>query len=82
MSSLSAMPDNQSPVKEDLRLDKDGNIAIAEEQEDVRQRIIERLRYWQGEWFINPRGGVPYRTGVFIGRPPPCGSGTIDFVGD
>ena len=28
--------------------------------DSVRARVNQRLSWWQGEWFLNPDGGVPY----------------------
>ena len=66
MRSLSALdPDKTSG--QDIRLDGRGNLAVVTEIEDVRQRVVERLRWFLGEWFLQVRDGVPYRTRVFTG---------------
>ena len=71
MTTLSVMPDNDSaPDAVDLRLDGEGNLALAGEAESVRQRAIERLRFWAAEWFLTPQDGMPYLSTVFRHRTP------------
>ena len=71
MTTISAMPDNDStPDAVDIRLDADGNLAVASEAESVRQRAIERLRFWEAEWFLTPQDGMPYLATVFRYRVP------------
>ena len=50
---------------QDLRLDGRGNLAVVSEIEDVRQRVVQRLRWSLGEWFLRTGDGVPYRQRVF-----------------
>ena len=33
---------------------------VLDGMESVRARVNQRLSWWQGEWFLNPDGGVPY----------------------
>ena len=70
MTTLSVLPPNESPEIEDISLDASGNLEVATEVEDVRQRVVERLRYWFGEWFLAQRDGIPYKTAVFPYRLP------------
>lgn len=37
--------------------------------ESVRQRTIQRLRFWLGTWFLQTTAGVPYLEDVFGFRP-------------
>ena len=66
MRTLSAFEPNQTSGQ-DIRLDGRGNLAVVTEIEDVRQRVVERLRWSLGEWFLQAQDGVPYRTRVFTG---------------
>ena len=50
---------------QDIRLDARGNLAIATGTEDVRQRVVERLRFSLGEWYLSVHDGVPYRSEIF-----------------
>jgi hypothetical protein len=35
----------------------------------VKQKILQRLRYFLGEWFLDRRQGVPYFERVFVENP-------------
>lgn len=35
----------------------------------VRQKILQRLRFFLGEWFLDQRQGVPYFERVFVNAP-------------
>ena len=50
---------------QDIRLDARGNLEIVDGLEDVRQRVLERLRYWLAQWFLRVEDGVPYRPEIF-----------------
>lgn len=66
MRTLSAFAaGDRFALDQDLRLDARGDIAIETGAEDVRQRVIERLRYWRGEWYLASGEGVPYLQEVF-----------------
>ena len=62
--------DSGSP--QDLRVTPRGDLEIVSEREDVRQRVIERLRFWFGQWFLRVQEGIPYRNEVFT-RPISAG---------
>ena len=57
---------------QDLHLDSRGNLAVASDLEDVRQRVVERLRFHSGQWYLDTQGGVPYRQEIFT-RPVSAG---------
>ena len=59
---LSGDPD---ALPQDIQITPQKQIEIARGAEDIRQRVIERLRHWQGEWFMDRNSGVPYMEGVF-----------------
>ena len=52
-------------VTADLHLDSLGNLVMEEGLEAVRQRILQRLRFARGEWFLEPEEGVPYFDVIF-----------------
>ena len=53
---------------QDLRLDGRGNLAVVDGLEDVRQRVVMRLKFLFGEWYQNIGLGMPYRSEIFT-RP-------------
>lgn len=36
------------------------DFAIATGDEEIRQRVIQRLRFFRGEWFLNKAAGTPW----------------------
>ena len=58
-------PGEQSVDGQDLRLTPTGDLALADELESVRQRVIERLQTWAGEWYLDRETGVAYRPEIF-----------------
>lgn len=50
---------------QDIRVDRIGNLLVVDGLEDVRQRVLMRLRWWIGQWFLQVRDGVPYRPEIF-----------------
>lgn len=67
MTTISVFaPDDAAP--QDLRLTPRGDLELADGLEDIRQRVIERLRFWRGEWYLDLTDGVPYLQDVFT-RP-------------
>ncbi len=55
-------------MDQDIHLDDRGDLAIASRVEDVRQRVLEALRFNEGEWYLDRTAGVAYLRDVFI-RP-------------
>ena len=49
----------------DLTLDAKGNIAVVDGIAALQQRVIQRLRFWEKEWFLNYIDGVPYYSEIF-----------------
>ena len=49
----------------DLQLDAAGNLLMVTALEDLRQRVVERLLFWVGEWYLDIADGVSYRTDIF-----------------
>lgn len=52
----------------------DGDVApefiIARGDESIRQRILQRLRFFRGEWFLNKRAGTPWFQRVLVRAAP------------
>lgn len=55
-----------STLNDDLHLDVNGNIATADGLEGLRQKVRQKLRLFQGEWFLDITAGVPYFQDVFV----------------
>lgn len=64
---LSMYP-NGGSGEADLHLDENGNLAIADGIEDVRQRVIQALRFLFGEWFLDTQKGLPWHQEILT-RP-------------
>ena len=54
----------------DISLNTSGDLSIASGKEAIRQAIVQRLRFWHGEWFLNRNDGIPYRENIFRNRRP------------
>ena len=65
-------PGEQAIDGQDIRITATGDLEIVDGLEDVRQRVIERLRFWLGQWFLGVHDGVPYRPEIFQ-RPTSVG---------
>ena len=50
---------------------------IAEDEEALRQRCIQRARLWRGEWFLDTSVGVPYIEEVVRVRPEGLAAGIV-----
>lgn len=57
------------PDTHDLALDQAGNLKLARDAEAIGQHAKQRLKTFQGEWFLDTAAGVPWMTYVFP-RPP------------
>jgi len=56
----------------DIHLDDQGNLSTVSGIEALRQKILQKLRFFQGEWFLNINEGVPYFQQIFA-RPIDAG---------
>ena len=55
-------------ISGDLSLDRHGNLVMEQGLEAVRQRVVQRLHFVRGEWFLSDTEGVPYYQELF-GQP-------------
>lgn len=60
----------------DLKLNSDGDLAIedldlvlVEEDDQVAQNLLIRLRFFKGEWFLNVNDGIPYYQSILVKNP-------------
>jgi len=61
----------------DFTLDASGNLAALEGIEALRQKIVRKLRHFQGEWFLDTESGVPYFQEIF---ERPISSGLVASI--
>ena len=65
----------------DLTLDANGNLSVIDGLPALRQRVVQRLRFWQHEWFLDYADGVPYYSAVFQ-RPINAGLASAILVSE
>lgn len=53
----------------DIYLNADGNLALVYGAEAVGQHARQRVRTYQGEWFLNTDAGMPWLEQVLGGKP-------------
>ena len=64
-------PGNFLIADQDLQLDEHGNLLIVDGLEDVRQRVLFRLRFWLGQWYLlGSRTACPTVPRYSSVRPP------------
>ena len=63
-----------------LKMDDNDDLAIENNKfvltsnnsdEEIRQRLLQRLRFFYGEWFLETTKGIPYFQAVFVKGTPP-----------
>lgn len=52
------------PATNDIYLADDGNLAFVHEAEAVGQHVRQRLKTFEGEWFLDTTAGVPWLTDI------------------
>jgi len=50
---------------------RQGDIVMIDEPQATRQRLEQKLRLWQGEWFLNTDAGFPWLSEILGQRPRP-----------
>lgn len=58
-------------------IDFDAGFTAIDGVESVRQRVLQALRFNQGEWFLNTSAGTPYLTQIFGTRFAPLSESVI-----
>lgn len=61
-------------------LDISDDIAMVRGDQAVLQRILQRLRFFLGEWFLDVRQGVPWFQQIFGTRNPELGRVVLQKV--
>lgn len=59
---LALKSDGDSPA--DIFLDEVGNLAIVEDAEAIGQHVSQRLKTFEGEWFLDKDAGVAWLSDV------------------
>lgn len=54
------MVDAENPDVGDLRLSAGDVVWETDLGQEVAQRLLTRLNFWRGEWFLNTSAGTPY----------------------
>lgn len=63
-----------------LKMDDNDDVAIINNgvaltqnnsDEEIRQRLLQNLRFFLGEWFLDQTEGLPYFQAVFVKGTPP-----------
>lgn len=50
---------------------ENGDLVLSTGQEAIKQNILQRLRAYKGEWFLNIEDGVPYFQDILKKNPNP-----------
>lgn len=61
-----SLAENESGIP-DLHLDETGNLALVRDAEAVGQHVNQRLKTFEGEWFLDTSAGVPWLSEI-MGR--------------
>lgn len=48
------------PITNDLFLRPDGQLAVVRDAEAIGQHVRQRLKFFEGEWFLDTTAGVPW----------------------
>ena len=60
--------DADNPIHGDLRL-VNGDLVLVDGDEAVAQHMLNRLRFFFGEWYLDTRQGIPFYQSVLIKNP-------------
>jgi hypothetical protein len=67
MESVNSL-DADNPIENDLRL-INGHLNFFDGTDAIKQKVKERLLFFQGDWYLDQKLGVPYWTEVFVSNP-------------
>jgi len=68
---LATSIDDLNPVAGDVYLNEQGTVELTQSLSDqVRQDLWIRLRFFLGEWFLDPTQGIPYFQNILGGKTP------------
>lgn len=59
-------------TNDDLQLNTQGNLGVATDLEGLRQKIVQKLRFFRGDWFLNSQEGIPYYQNILV-KPSDAG---------
>jgi hypothetical protein len=68
VSDIALDLDGGSPNYLDLKI-VDGDLVLTESTEAIRQHILQRLRSFLGEWFMDNTIGLPYFQQILVKNP-------------
>lgn len=54
-----------------------GDLSLTEGEDTIKQHIMNILKSFKGEWFLDITSGIPYYSSVFKKNPNPQ---TLDFI--
>ena len=61
----------------DLFLRADGSLAVVTDAEAIGQHVRQRLKTYQGEWFLDTSAGVPWLDDIFAKQYDPALSESV-----
>jgi len=48
---------------------ENNDVIFIEGEDEIEQRVLQNLRMFQGEWFLNLDSGVPYYQDILVKNP-------------
>lgn len=68
MRKVDKMSDLQQTSRGDIEI-VNNTLVLVESEDEVKQRLAQRLRTFFGEWFLDNEIGLPYYENIFIKNP-------------
>jgi len=69
MSDIKMDLDTASPTYGDILVDANGTVVLTVGLEAIRQNLLQRLRVFRGEWFLDNTIGLPYFQQILVKNP-------------